>query len=490
MNNVILVYDNHKEPNDFIKELIGAKPFGDVILKRQSVRDKFLNTVKNADFLNEIHMIDYSYEVGMLKSMIMNIPKDTTIIHIFSHFIIKDYENALLTLEKASFAKNHFVILNENGIVALVFNDTKTYLNVLVNDFENLSSENFHKFSEINFNVTKSEDFVDISKYENFQQYLSGGFDSRHFNSVRGDNYTVTKSSTNKTKLYKEYNFYKLLPEEMKMWFVMPYNYTEDGNSSSYLMERYFIPDLAIRWVHGAIGVQEFELLMDKVFNFITTRKKINISCDEHTKTRDNLFITKVLDRIELLKSNPDFNGIENFIKTGTNYESIDQIFEKYSNLYYKLTKNFKFDYVKVVSHGDLCFSNMLYHNGTNLLKLIDTKGASTEDELYLDEYYDIAKLSHSICGKYDFFNNSFHEITLSDDLKFNLNIDFHNKQYIGIFKKHLESNDFDFKLVRLYEASLFLSMLPLHMDYKQKVFGFILNAINIIEELEVCLQK
>ena len=39
--------------------------------------------------------------------------------------------------------------------------------------------------------------------------------------------------------------------------------------------------------------------------------------------------------------------------------------------------------------------------------------------------------------------------------------------------------------LVRVYEASLFLSMLPLHIDNPHKVFGFILNVNNILKELE-----
>ena len=39
--------------------------------------------------------------------------------------------------------------------------------------------------------------------------------------------------------------------------------------------------------------------------------------------------------------------------------------------------------------------------------------------------------------------------------------------------------------LCRLCEASLFLSMLPLHMDLPKKVLGFVLTAIQILKELE-----
>ena len=39
--------------------------------------------------------------------------------------------------------------------------------------------------------------------------------------------------------------------------------------------------------------------------------------------------------------------------------------------------------------------------------------------------------------------------------------------------------------MVRIYEASLFISMLPLHIDNPYKVYGFILNAIRILQEVE-----
>jgi hypothetical protein len=129
----------------------------------------------------------------------------------------------------------------------------------------------------------------------------------------------------------------------------------------------------------------------------------------------------------------------------------------------------------------------MLYSKELNLLRLIDPKGATTTDGLYMDPYYDVAKLSHSICGNYDFFNVGGYDIKLDSSLQFNLSIHFDNTKYVEIFKEYLETNGFDFSLVRLYEASLFLSMLPLHMDNPYKVFGFILNAIKILEEIEKC---
>ena len=115
-------------------------------------------------------------------------------------------------------------------------------------------------------------------------------------------------------------------------------------------------------------------------------------------------------------------------------------------------------------------------------MKLIDPKGAETEEELYTDPYYDLAKLSHSVCGAYDYFNSDLFEITLDDDMRLKLHVDCDNAVYEAIFKEYLEKHRLDYDLIRLYETSLFLSMLPLHIDREKKVMGFLLNAISIME--------
>ena len=75
--------------------------------------------------------------------------------------------------------------------------------------------------------------------------------------------------------------------------------------------------------------------------------------------------------------------------------------------------------------------------------------------------------------------------ISLDHDLRFNLEISFNNAEYISIFRDFCQNNGFDYLLVRLYEVSLFLSMLPLHMDNPLKVLGFVLNGVKILEEVE-----
>ena len=63
--------------------------------------------------------------------------------------------------------------------------------------------------------------------------------------------------------------------------------------------------------------------------------------------------------------------------------------------------------------------------------------------------------------------------------------MDADNRQFVEMFKENLAEAGLDLKLIRLYEASLFLSMLPLHMDRPKKVFGFVMNALAILDSLE-----
>ena len=60
-------------------------------------------------------------------------------------------------------------------------------------------------------------------------------------------------------------------------------------------------------------------------------------------------------------------------------------------------------------------------------------------------------------------------------------------KSLQDMFIKKVEEYGYDMEVVRVCETSLFLSMLPLHIDIPSKVFAFILNAINMMKEMSNC---
>lgn len=488
----ICVYDNHIEPNVFIKNIIGEKTFGEVILKRRSIKDKFFSFIKKQLVIDEVLELDHNWQIDALVNRIRYDDDNAHIVHIFSNFIFLNEESMSILLRKIPYIEENYLYLC-NGMPALFAmhrpNEYCQFLQKYSSDLQNREIYLSHN-TNTSFEPVETDIFYDLGIHNNFLQYISGGFDSRFFNSVKGDEFTVIKSSEDKEKIKAEYQFYHLLPDYMKTWFVMPYHYQEGDNSASYEMERYHMTDLAIRWVHGAITVEEFKQLLDKVFHFIQIRQEKQVSQAEYEVIENKLYLKKLDERIELLKKHDQFYVFADYIKSGTRYTTIDKIVEHYKALYHEITDTMDKRFVSVIGHGDLCFSNMLFNKEADLLKLIDPKGAVEEEQLWTNPYYDVAKLSHSICGRYDFFNNGLHHISLDTDLLFKLDIDFDNTEYKKIFRNYVENSGFSYMAVRIYEVSLFLSMLPLHMDNPQKVFGFILNAIDILGEIEECLKK
>ena len=264
----------------------------------------------------------------------------------------------------------------------------------------------------------------------------------------------------------------------------MPFNYKETDNCASYTMERLHMTNLAIKWVHGSIDYKEFENLMDKYFFFFRNRHKKDCSKTEYLKIANCLYQDKVNDRISELKKFREYNRIETCLKICDEIR-LENLLERYFFLKREIESKNNYPCFFVIGHGDPCFANTLYNRITQTLKFIDPKGALTKDEMWTHPYYDLAKLSHSVCGRYDFFNSVLFNIKINSSFAYELEIPFDNSKYVEIFKNKIEENGFDYLTVRIYEASLFLSMLPLHIDNPHRILGFILNAHNILMEIE-----
>ncbi|MDI9210777.1 MAG: hypothetical protein ACLRWO_14885 [Clostridium butyricum] len=478
-----VVYDNSINPCYDVENIIGNKSFGEVIFKRKTLNDRYFEILNRYDFIKEILLIKSENSIKGFVNHANQIPTGAKIVHLYGDYIIKNIESFDIIMEKSQYIKENIVLQTKDGIAGIIFKNTQEYIHFLKSYI--LHKEKNGIDEDISCQIMQTECFFYLNELNNFLQYITGGFDARFFNSLSGDEYVVTKSSTNKKKIKSEYMFYHLIPDEMKKWFVLPYDYKETENSASYTMERLHMTDIAIRWVHGSISTQEFRKLLKKIFYFVQSRKQKQVSTEEYKRISNTLYLQKVDERMSELKKYDAFSCFASYIKSSTNYDSIDEIVYEYKMLYDKIIGKIDQKNISVIGHGDLCFSNMLYNKETSTLKLIDTKGALEESQIWTNPYYDIAKLSHSICGKYDFFNSGMYDIKLNSDLKFELSIDFDNKAYIEIFKEYLEEAGYNYNMIRLLEASLFLSMLPLHMDFPQKVFGFLLNAIDILEEVK-----
>lgn len=479
---VLIVFDDTNEKSEIICDVIGRKGFGDVIIKKRRLDSYFFDVAKNifGDF--EFIRIKSFFEFGNFINTLESRDEKTRVLHFFSNFAVSDVDKTALSLKKLFFIEKPYRAVAGDKTAALLFQSIKSYSEFLKLVLSEKSTFESSVTVEDCFEI---EGLIDIGTVENFIQAIAENFDARYFNSLKGDGYTLVKSSTKKEKIKAEYTFYHLLPDDMKFWFVMPFNYEESGDKASYTMERLHTTDLAVKWVHGSIDAAEFRKILDKYFYFFRCRHSKPVSKVEYEEIANNLYESKVRSRIDDLKKLPEFENIANLMRSSCKLRTVDEVFDKYLLLKEKIESQNKYPPVSVIGHGDPCFANVLYNKSTELLKFIDPKGALNEEELWTNPYYDVAKLSHSVCGLYDFFNNALFDISINEDFQAELKINFDNSEYKKLFREKLEVNGFDYLTVRIYEASLFISMLPLHIDYPHKVLGFILNAIHIMEEIE-----
>ena len=133
------------------------------------------------------------------------------------------------------------------------------------------------------------------------------------------------------------------------------------------------------------------------------------------------------------------------------------------------------------IMHGDLCFSNILYDSRSNHIKLIDPRGVDNKHNIsiYGDWRYDVAKLAHSVVGKYDFIiaNRFKYKENSPTDIEFDIEYD--NLCKIEELDNYFDKI-FDFKMYYPIMINLFLSMIPLHSDNVMRQKAMLANALKL----------
>ena len=143
------------------------------------------------------------------------------------------------------------------------------------------------------------------------------------------------------------------------------------------------------------------------------------------------------------------------------------------------------------VMHGDLCFSNILIQNRSNSIKIIDPRGnmfddGNKNDNIIGDFFYDISKLGHSLIGNYDNIVTGYYNLNF--DLKSNqYMLEFENKEQYE-FHKYFYNKVYTFNVtqteIKASISNLFLSMLPLHNENKNRQIAFLINSYKVFYEL------
>ena len=482
---VQIIYDDCAALPTPLRSLVGADRYGDVVFRHQRMAELTDALASSVGWPKPIRLLTEDDVQSLMERLAEPNAPDTFLYWPSNFFPADDFDKLAVFARQITYAPNNlhvdcdaaashvgWMVLSRplTSRVLAAWHDDK--INEFLSDAQN-------ELVRLNGRIR----LLDLSNVGTMQEVLSGQFDTRHFNSVQRQDYIVVKRSRDRAKMRSEYELYAHVPPEFQMFLVQPFDFRDDGQTASYRMERVALPDMALQWVNGAFTKPEFEAFLRHFFYFVSVRPARACTSTEAAAEQQHLYVDKVVSRTQDLKAMPEYGELGPLMQLA--FGGLDSLVARYLDLLQRM-KGKRASKRLVIGHGDPCFSNILYSKTGQSLKLIDPRGVPPNGDPYTDEYYDIAKLSHSVCGRYDFLNQEKFTIVLGDDLIPKLALDTHYPDWATeLFEQIISEAGYDLDLARTYECSLFISMLPLHIDKPKKVLAFALNAAELLDTLE-----
>ncbi len=478
---LLIIYDDRETTKGDVCSLVGQRRFGDITFKRRLLVDHFRAALPAWASEGLVHLRSVD-DIPALRSRIETSGEDTAACVIASRAGFMDFEHLTQLIERLPYAEEDFTDHLYKPLLVFLRS-----AHSLVEQWPKFAAAPIHTWEQAwqGKQRVHSVEPLDLGKIRAFLSFTCGSTATRHFNEIKIDSYYYTKRSSDKRKMLAEYSFYGLVPESMRPWLIQPFEYKDEGECASYKMLRYYLADASLQWVHGSFERDTFATFIERLLFFISERPKQTCSKEQSAAIARDLFVKKLEARVGQLLAMPEGQRLNQLATSVSPELDIKVQLKRYLALYKKHEKGFAFDHL-AVGHGDPCFSNILYDQGRYLLKLIDPKGVVVEQDLWTHPLYDLCKISHSVLGDYDFINNGLYSVRFSDTN--DLVLDFTHTNHAALkslFLQRIKTYRYDSHIMRLGEASLFLSMLPLHIDYPNKVIAFMLKARQILDEVE-----
>lgn len=306
----------------------------------------------------------------------------------------------------------------------------------------------------------------------------------RAFNEIRMQNNVIYKTSDNSLKIEAESRWFNTLPASLKRFTPNLIDFGTLPNGNAYYSLEY-LPNLPLSelYVHGRLHHHQWINIISKVTSFLEAGQDIMLDDTAKSDVQDSfkaLVIDKTYQRVERFIAESNFELKKPFIVNGASIPSINHVIEDC------ITRTMTLKEIPAVVHGDLCFSNILYDSRINDIKVIDPRGIDYEDNftIFGDQKYELAKLTHSVIGFYDYI------IAGRFDLKKlgenNYSLDFKHSKYKNSFTeeyKKLSLNGVSINDIMPLTVLLFISMLPLHNDRKDRQAAMLVNALRLYAE-------
>ncbi len=333
-------------------------------------------------------------------------------------------------------------------------------------------------------------DFGHLDTYFETKKKIGSG--CRHFNAIEVDSPRgiIRKTSQNTSKFIHEIEWYLKLPNKLKHIAPRILNYDLQYFSPSVEMEFYGYPTLTDLFLYGDLDLGAWLRILhsiDLVIRDMTSYAYVPESDESLVNAMKQMYEIKTLNRLNNILNDEKFQYFRSD-SLQINQKKVLGLDQVVTMLPSKLKECgiYENPHFSII-HGDLCFSNILYDKRNGIIRTIDPRGSFGGFDIYGDPKYDMAKLSHSIMGDYDFFVADRFDLHLSEN---KINLEVHLKERHKKIKRMFhdwmsEKYDTDELMkIQLIESLLFLSMVPLHQDRFSSQQAFICRGLELFSKI------
>lgn len=314
----------------------------------------------------------------------------------------------------------------------------------------------------------------DVNFYKAKQQLTT----SRSFNSVEIDatRGVIRKSSNNTIKFRNEVNFVSMLPRTMISYFPRVFGVNENSSGrTSVDMEYYGYPTLAEYMLHWSLSEGHWSRIFLGIHTLLEDMNAFSyeIGVDAYQEFYCGKLQSRFDEfRVQLAEEERFITDKDEVMVNGKACKNIHVLKEEIEQRIKRLYSKDSFS----VMHGDLCFGNMLFDLNSGAIRLIDARGAFGDRcvGIYGDQKYDLAKLCHSVIGKYDHVVSNLFSLSITaDTIDYEIAERENHTLLVGRMENLVAAQGSDIKDIKFLMSLLFLSMCPLHEDSpdRQKVF-------------------
>ena len=479
---VTVVYDDRAAPPAGIDAIVGAARYSEVLRRRVSLGETVRRASVAGGAAELVHLLD-EQDARVLAEGIEAGPADRVFLHLPS-CLMPTREGALAAeVAKGRFAMESLLLAPPFGDVAAGLLSPRDAVSLLRARDAGARREVVLRLAAANPSMLDPCGLADLRRPEAFLRFMGDATEARHFNTTERSGAVFRKSSADREKMAREHGFFHVAPERMKAFLQPTFDFADDGTTAGYSTERLHVPDAALQFIHRAFDPASFSVLLDRFFAFLAARPT---RADGVAAVRDRAraeILGKMRARLDALLDTAEGRRLDAVLGAAGPCGDLRAMQARAERLI-EAAIGRDGSAAVAVGHGDPCFSNILFDRRIGLLRLVDPRGARTLEEAWMHPLYDLAKFTHSALGGYDFVNNDPFECALDEGLRLALSL--HDggppTWCRDAVRDRLGGELF---VVRAYELSLFMSMLPLHRDHPRKLSGFALIACGLIEELE-----